>query len=257
MLVIKRKALKFYMKRVLKKERVYDSEECSLKHLLIKNKKSNVLLVVFSGFPADDKKATYNYVLKFRKLKCNKLFILDDVGDDPRGTYYLGEGRNLFIDRAVNQLIDRTASKLNVSKDNIITAGSSKGGYASLYFAYKYNYGAAIAGAPQILLGDYLSHRARRNIMTYISGNDEQDDVDYLNRLLLDVIKNSKAKPKTYIHVSKNEHHYEGHVKHLTKKLHKINHSFDLDLGNYMHHGEVGKHYSHYAIGIIQKITGG
>lgn len=252
MLAIKKRVLKIYMNKVLKKERVYVNKECSVKHLLIRNNKSDKLLVVFSGFPEANKSASYNYVLKFRDLQCNKLFILDDTLGDPRGIYYLGKDRNLFIQRAIGQLIENVSEELNVTKSNIITSGSSKGGYAALYFSYKYNYGTAIVGAPQVLLGNYLNHELRSNILNYIAGGVNQEDVEYLNSVLLDTIKESESSPETYIHVSKNEHHYEGHVKHLTKLLEELGRNYDLDLGTYKKHGDVGIYFSPYARSIIQ-----
>lgn len=245
------------MNNQLKREKIY-SGECQLKYLLIEHEGSKELLVVFSGFPAENETAKYNYVLQLRDLKCNRLYILDDVGSDPRGTYYLGENKNLFIERTVTELIDKVSSELGVSKKDISTTGSSKGGFASLYYAFKNGYGTAIAGAPQILLGEYLSFHARRNIMTYISGNDNEEDVDYLNGLLTDVILNSDYAPNIYIHVSKNEPHYEDHFKPLVHLLDKKGYKYDVDLATYTDHGQVGSHLPLYVKRVLSnKLAGG
>lgn len=244
---------KSYMKHALKKEKVFKESECDVKYLLMENNSSDKLVIVFSGFPPENETARYNYVLKLRDIKCNKLFILDDAGSDPRGTYYLGENKDFFIERSVKALIDKVSRDLNIAKEDIVTFGSSKGGYASLYYSFKYGYGTAIAGAPQVLLGDYLSFHARRNIMKYISGNDTADDIKFLNELLLDVIKRSEKSPDVYLHVSKNEHHYKDHVIHLTELLDKRKIQYDLDLESYKTHGEVGRFLAPYARSVIQK----
>ena len=68
-----------------------------LKYVLIRNKKSNELIVSFSGFPGEGKKAKYNYTKALKRVKKNKLFILDDFGYQSAGSYYLGENRRLFF----------------------------------------------------------------------------------------------------------------------------------------------------------------
>lgn len=254
---VRKLILTSYMNRVLKKENVYKNKECSLKYLFIEKKKSDRLLVVFSGFPPEGKKGVYNYVLKFRDLNCNKLYILDDFGNDGKGSYYLGENKNMFIERAVSELIDFVAHGAKIQKDKIMTAGSSKGGYAALYFAFKYGYGTALSGAPQVLLGNYLSHPANSNVMSYICGDIKIDDINYLNRVLLDVIKDSEHSPALYLHVSANEHHYKDHMIPLIELLDSKGIKRILDLATYDHHGEVGRHFPMFARNMIQrKLTG-
>lgn len=236
-----------YMKTVLKKEKELTIEGCSLKYLFIKKKKSNRLLVVFSGFPPENKKGGYNYVLKFRELKCNKLYILDDFGNDFRGSYYLGENKDFFIERAVSQLVEKISFENGIGKQNITTAGTSKGGYAALYFAFKNNYGKVISGAPQILLGNYLIYPPHQNILSYITGGKREEDVAFLNDVLLDVIKSSELSPKLYLHVSKNDHHYEDHMIPLLNLLNQKGYNYNLDLAEYENHGDVGRHFPAYA----------
>lgn len=52
-------------------------------------------------------------------------------------------------------------AKYQVKLNNVITVGSSKGGYAALYYALKYGFGHAIAGGPQVKLGDFYTIKAR------------------------------------------------------------------------------------------------
>ena len=240
------------MKSVLSKEETFDNGECEIKHLFLKKNNSSKLLVVFSGFPPAGKKRSYNYVLKFRDLECNKLYILDEFGADERGSYYLGKDKDFFITKAVSQLIEQVASKHNISKNDIITAGSSKGGYASLYYAFKNGYGATVVGAPQTLLGDYLAHPVHRDILQYIAGGESSKDIEYLNNVLFDIVKSSEKIPNVYLNVSTGDHHYLSHVVPLTNLLEQSQIKYRLDLDEYEEHGDVGKYFPTFAQIIIK-----
>lgn len=248
---IKKKISKTYMKNKLKNEKTFETDECSLKYLLMKKRKSEKLLVVFSGFPAENQQPAYNYVLKFKSIGCNKLFILDDFGNDSRGSYYLGKNKDFFIERSVFELIEKVRKSKGIDKENVITLGSSKGGFASLFFAFKYGYGTTISGAPQYALGDYLSLPIHTPIMKYITGGESEDDISFLNNCLAEKIEKNSTRPNVFIHVSKNEHHYENHVIPLTEKLKGLGYPYQLDLGNYLNHGDVGKHFPLYVKKVI------
>ncbi|MDK8210807.1 hypothetical protein QP741_24980, partial [Bacillus subtilis] len=73
-------------------------------------------------------------------------------------------------------------SKHGFTHKNVMTVGSSKGGYAALYYGIKYHFGQVIAGAPQSKLGDFLIDQAEHvNIAEYISGSDNVNK-EYLNQ---------------------------------------------------------------------------
>ena len=240
---------------ILRREYIFINKECNLKYLFIKKKRSNRMMIIFSGFPAKDQKSVYNYVLKFRDLRCNKLYILDDFGSDSRGSYYLGKNKNFFIERAVTQLIEKISNENKIPKENIMTVGSSKGGFAALYFAFKNGYGATISGAPQILLGNYLSLPIHLDILNYITGGIDENEVECLNKILLNLIYSSTVCPDLYLHVSEKEHHYEGHILHLLKALDSKNFKYNLDLADYEIHGEVSKYFPEYARKSFQDLT--
>lgn len=251
---LKKEAMKIFMRNQLKNEKIFTDGDSQLKYLFVKNKKSDKLLVVFSGFPAEGKQPSYNYVLKFKNLECNKLYILDDFGNDTRGSYYLGKSKDFFIDRAVFQLIEDIRKSNGIEKRKVITSGSSKGGYAALYYAFKYGYGVSIAGAPQYLLGDYLAPQYHEKILEYISGGTSEEDVKFLNDVLADEIERSEKTPKVFIHVSKNEHHYKDHVVPLVNQLKKLGITYDLNLGEYTNHSEVGNYFASYAINSVKSL---
>lgn len=95
-----------------------------LKYLFKQKKESDDLMVVFSGFPGDDT-AKYNYVRNLSSVSCNQLFILDDFGWKKKGSYYLGEDGNFYVEKMVLELIQKLKDQYKISR--IITAGSSKG----------------------------------------------------------------------------------------------------------------------------------
>ena len=72
------------------------------------------------------------------------------------------------LSEAINKFILMFAGMLNVSRDNIILAGGSKGGTAVLYYAFKFGYKHAISIVPQFSkLADFLLSNLKVWHMTY------------------------------------------------------------------------------------------
>lgn len=237
-----------FIKRVLKDEREFkvgdDSER--IKYVLQENKNSDQLLVVFSGFPSEGKPPVYNYLWPFRNLKCNKLYILDDFGDDYRGTFYLGTNEDWFLVDEITNLISYIKKRLEVKNENITLTGSSKGGYASLYYAIKDNYGSVIVGEPQVLLGDYLTIVPEHlPVFANIMGEYSDEKKNKLNASLLDVVEQSNEFPyKIQILCGKgNKYYLNNHIKHLTDALDRKGVSYQLKLGDFSSHSQIGQHY--------------
>jgi len=247
------RGLRAYVKYALRNEREFVSDNTKIKYLYFEAKTSNRLLVLFSAFPAKAQKPTYSYLTKYTRLKINKLYILDDFGHDGRGAYYLGKNREYFIEKAVFELIENIRKSSNIERSNIITTGSSKGGWASLFFTLKYGYGATISGSPQYLLGEFLSRDIYVNIMRYISGAVSDNDRMFLNNLMIKEIDKNSIRPKIYIHFSPYEYHYKDQIIPLIKKLKELNYSYELDLSKYKTHNEVGKSFPGYVKKIINR----
>jgi len=209
--------------------------------------------VVFSGFPGKGKPPCYNYVLKFSKLRCNKLYILDNFGFDSRGSYYLGRNRDFYVARAVTQLIEKIASECKIDNDNIITAGTSKGGFASLYFAISNKFGASIAGEPQIMLGDYLSFDVHIDILEFICGKVNDSNLKFLNNVIFEEINKAVRFPRLYLHFGKGGYHYDNHWLPLKDKLDQKGIEYSIDFGKYQSHEDVGTHFHLFAINSINK----
>lgn len=108
-------------------ERCYLYKEHKIKYIY-KNNKSDLLCVVFAGFPNLGKYPVYNYVRTlWKKKKVNYLFILDDMVNIPTGgSYYLGCSGNYWGIDAIPAMLHYFKAKS--SSKRIVTAGSSKGG---------------------------------------------------------------------------------------------------------------------------------
>lgn len=175
---------------------------------------NNKLVIVFSAFPTKNSKPRYNYMNTIEGLDTNKLFILDDFGC--RASYYLCENRDYKIERSVKALIDYIVDQYKI--DHIISAGSSKGGYAALYYGIKYGFNEVIAASPQYFVGDYVNKFATE-VAAFMAGGTKEEDVKYLNDILPNTIINTPHSPTIFIHVGSGESHYKLHVKPMVELL--------------------------------------
>lgn len=213
---------------------------------------SNYLIVGFQGI---SRTPSYNYVRSLKDVSASRLYIKDDYGSDldTQSSYYLGENKKFDISDKVIQLIEKTRKSLRVSKENVICVGSSKGGYAALYFSYKGKYGHAVVGGPQVLLGDYLSsgrldedkpNSILRPIFKHIAGEINESNKVWLNNILLDELKNSRHDPNVLIHVGKGEPHYKNHVLPFIEHSKGIElENIKINLGDYDKHEELVNHF--------------
>ncbi|MBC2370458.1 hypothetical protein HBP98_00405 [Listeria booriae] len=248
----KRIIIKIYMFYAMLFEKKYHGEKCELRYLLFKKRKTKRLLVIFSSYPGKGQKARYNYVIKFSRLRTSRLYILDNFGPGEKGAYYLGENLDFYIEQDVYRLIESVRADLGVEKKHVVTCGSSKGGYAAIYFEGKYNYGASIAGAPQILLGDYLGIKEHQGIFRFIAGNYDEANREYLNNLLLQAVLAKKSANHISIHVSDQEGMYADHVKPFLSFTEQHDIALSLQLGTYTKHSLVGLYFPSFAIQAFQ-----
>lgn len=213
------------------------------------------LLVVFSAM-APTYKFVYNYMRSLEEIKANKLFILDDFGD--QGSYYIGHQRDFAIETAVSSLIQYIMSKNGILNQNVISIGSSKGGYAALLFGLKYHFGHVIAGAPQTKLGHFLINQAgHQNIAEYISGNAEDADRYYLDNILYQLLSQPiDVSPKINILIGNKDHHYKNHVIPLYDALMEKGFNVALEVKNGSTHEDVRTQFPPYLIHHIKTIFG-
>ena len=240
--------------RIKKNESVFSHNGYELKYYFEKCLSSNDLLVVFSGFPGKGRPAAYNMVSTFNSLRINKLFILDNFGYQHAGSYYLGESGSFFVRDLVLELLKE------FDFAHTIFCGSSKGGYAALYFGLLKEADIILAGAPQYYIGNYLvSQKDHIPILDSIAGGHSLDEVDKYNRLLPDIISsmNSVSKTKIFLHYSEQEHTYPLHIRPLLDDLVRFDYNVECDIESYTQHDEVSMYFPQFCkreiISIIKK----
>lgn len=245
---IKSKLLKSY---IIIKEKELSNNECNIKYIPIFNK-SDDLIIVFSGFSPVG--ARYNYVKTLFKIKTNKLFILDNFGENNMGSYYLGKNNSFSEEKITIELIEKVKKESNSKR--LIFIGSSKGGYAALYFGLKLKVDTIICGAPQYLLGDYLQKTKKINLIRYITGGDSVENIDKLNKILPNKINNVGAyKPKIFIHYSDLEHTYSEHIKFLVDDLKNKHFDITCDVHHYENHSDVAKYFPSFLHQCLKEIN--
>ncbi len=235
------------------KEKIYNDEK-DIYYLFCENKGSDKLIISFP-FMTDPGINRYAYVRKLKNIKAHKLFILDKF--DSQGCYLIGENKDLSVENSVISLIKYYLKIYNIKFENVIVHGSSKGGWISLYYGIKYGFGYVIAGAPQTRLGYFLvKHRylpSLKKIADFISGGHENEDMEYLDNLLFNILPN-KTSPNIYIHIGIDDYHYQDHIKPFLKVLDKLDIDYCLDIGKNETHNDISLSYPDYLLKILNSI---
>ncbi|WP_226581101.1 accessory Sec system protein Asp2 [Halobacillus litoralis] len=221
---------------------------------------SNHLIVTFSGFNGKEEHgepAYYNYVRQLEDTDCHRLFILDNYDGHP--CYYLGAESKLDYESSVISIISQVANGNSIPLENIILAGSSKGGTAAVYFGLKYNYGHIIAGGMQTKVGDYLyelSPYTRYVVLRLITGGYDSDARERLNNHYRELFLNFKGQSKISLHIGKGDHHYKNHLLPFTNILDDRGIDYSLDVGDYSEHSGLAKHFGPFLIKEVNSILG-
>lgn len=238
-------------------EKVFDST-CSLRYSFEKAtdpKYSDKLFVIFSAM-SPKYNFVFNYMKSLKEAPVNKLFILDDFGD--QGSYYLGNQRNHTIETGVASLIQYIMAKYGIVHKDVTTIGSSKGGYAALYFALKYYLGNVIAGGPQSKIGSFLIEQADHlNVANYIAGGSEEGDCHYLNQLIFQLLNQpNEVSPNINMMVGKRDHHYSNHVMPLYSILLEKGYKVDLEVKDGLTHNDLKIHFPFYLQEKVNEVLG-
>ena len=218
------------------------------------------MLVVFSACTRSGVSARYNYMRTLKNVKCNKLFILDDYGEDKRGGYYLGHYPEFEFEDATIHLIHCVMKLNKIEKSYYI--GSSKGAYAALNFGLKLNRdcggGDIILGAPQYYLGKYLSAPANKVTLESMLGSETNSKVaiNILDIRLSHIISKycEDYKKSIYLHYSNKEHTYQDHIKDMLADLKKYGYTVYEDVESYTDHGEVSLYYPQFLLKTLKRI---
>ena len=239
------------VEKVLSEKR-FSYNNVRLKYIYKKNKKSKVLIVVFSACTRKGIKARYNYMRTLKKIEDNKLFILDDFGEDKRGAYYLGKNLDNSIEKACVKLIEKIMKEQKIEK--IICVGSSKGGWAAINIGLNFENVNFIIGAPQYLLGNYLKSPYLVKCREYVMGDIDDEKIEYLNQYLRKKIAMKINQSVFYLHYSNMEHTYEDHVKYLISDIKQYDYKLIEEKKDYKNHDEVALYFPDFLVNSINKI---
>jgi Accessory Sec system GspB-transporter len=89
------------------------------------------------------------------------LFLCDEYGPDRNGTYYTGEAGDLFVERAIRDLISEQMEALGHPAEDVLTMGSSMGATAALKFGLMLRVKGVVAISPHIDLDMCAERQAR------------------------------------------------------------------------------------------------
>lgn len=224
--------------------------------MLLKNRESDVLIIVFSSCTKVGVTAKYHYINTLKNISANKLYILDDKASDKRGGYYIGSNNEFEDEIIVKKLIDKCILETDAKK--IIYVGSSKGAYAALNFGLDRPNSIMIVGAPQYRLGTYLNNiEGDKATLKYIIGNQiKRQYIESLDYRLEMKIKNNiyNMTQKIYMHYSINEENYVEHIAPLINDLLSTKIFLKCDISEYDAHAEVGKYYPKFLIKVLNEV---
>lgn len=157
------------MNEIEKTEKTYEYNGIKIKYVYRDSQKQrDKLIIAFSAFASRDSKPLYNYMRILSQFDIPQLFILDEYGG--RGCYYLGQAPDFLVEQATSALIRYILKEKSIDRNNVMCIGSSKGGWAALYFAVKMKLGHAVVGEPQIFIGKYLEDVHDMDVPNYMRG---------------------------------------------------------------------------------------
>lgn len=220
--------------------------ENKVKYSYVSYENSKKLLVIFSSSASMENR--YNYVNTLIDVHENKLFLADEsLSDDKtKCSYFMGKNKELIFEDKIIEVIEKIADDKNISKKDICLIGSSKGGFASLYYAFKYNFGSCIVGSPTIQLGSqHKNNKFGLEVITHLTGDKKTSDIEWLDNLVYEQISNGN--PKIYYHAGKGESRYINQALPFFNELRKRKkENFEIDLADYESHNDVIHHYPAY-----------
>lgn len=230
-------------------------DDNNIRYRLFLNNNSKHLMV---GFQGNGTRPSYNYTGSLSSLDVNRLYILDYYSEETpnNGAYYLGKKRNLEYMNNVHLLIEKIKGNLDITNENVILIGTSKGGFAAILYALKFGYRHCVVGSPTIYLGNSLikESTSSRVYADFIAGGRTSDDIQWLNALIKTEISKAKA-CKINILIGDKERRYRNHVIPFLEDL-NINEKIDVDLEvrDFEQHSLIGRIFPDYALKKISSI---
>lgn len=226
---------------IRRREAVYEKDGRRLKYLYIEGRRRDRLLVVFSAFPGPRGTAGYNMVATFSGIDACRLYILDDFGDKARGSYYLSENGDFYVASLVDDLLSQYMPR---GGGTTFFMGSSKGGYAALYFGIRHGADFVVSGAPQYYVGSYLLADGQEQILAAMAGDIEKETIARYDRLLFEQIAAPRdKKPLVVLHYSEEEPTYDAHIKYMLSDLREHGYTVRTDTEIYTEHSDVSRFF--------------
>lgn len=216
---------------------------------------SDKLLIVFSAMsPSYNSK--FNYYTLLKDVESNILFIRDSIGE--YGNYYSTINKNYHYETEVISLILNHQNMYSINNDNVVLLGSSKGGYAALYFGMKYGFKNVISGGPQFLVGDFVLEQANHNDVGKISsGGIDSGDKRFLNHLMININPLLKDFSNYYICIGTKDHHLNNHVKPLLEYLNSMNiTNINVKYVENARHSDLKYFFKEYIYLVLNKLFG-
>lgn len=252
---------KIYRKVVLPVEIIEHTYNSNLpiKYVFSEGKgNKDYLVVVFSAFSRenDEIKHRFNYIRSLNHIDCHRLFILDNYG--PRGCYYLGANMDFEVETSVSSLISYFTGKYGISQKNVITAGSSKGGSAALYFGLKYYYGHVIAGAPQTKIAHYVL-RSAKDTAAYMFGESHPsgEAIQKLDQIIFEQL-NKEIGSKVYLLSSEHDSQFPIHVRPFLDLLKQKQINSHIEINNDIkNHSQIAQHFPYFLQKILYQLIYG
>ncbi|WP_414052822.1 hypothetical protein [Macrococcus animalis] len=245
------------IKQLIKeKENTYQGKQHNIKYMFLPENNSPYLIVVLSGFngrEAHREDAKFNYIKTLINTKCNKLYIMDEVDNVP--TYYYGTGSQPSYLKDSASLIREIMVHNNIKKEQLIIAGSSKGGTGAILIGNELKAGYIIAGAPQYFPLEYLTEinaTARNLILNNILS--KESDFDKVQKEMKEKMLDLDDSTQLYLHAGNQDLHYVKHLRPFMSMLTKRKKLYALDLQHYEGHQNLKYKFPVFLTRIIQEI---
>ncbi|WP_414054034.1 accessory Sec system protein Asp2 [Macrococcus equi] len=244
-------------KLIEEKEKIYPGDNHPIKYMFLPEEKSTYLIVVLSGFSGREayrENAKFNYIKTLLNIKCNKLYIMDEVNNIP--TYYYGTDSKSNYLEDCTKLIKETMNTYGIQEESLIIAGSSKGGTGAILIGNELGAGHIIAGAPQYFPLDYLNEineEARNLILNNILHDDE--DFEDVQKQMKEKMLNLDSNTKLYLHAGNQDLHYVKHLRPYMSMLTKRKKLYALDLQHYEGHQNLKYKFPKFLVRTVSEIT--
>ena len=224
--------------KVLTDQRIFRYDDINIKYMYKPRTESDILVIVFSACTRPGLSARYNYVKTLEGIPINRLFILDDFGEDGRGSYYLGNMPDFKEQKGTLALINKVIAETNPTK--LLFCGSCKGGYAALNFGSRYKDSIMIVGEPTYRIA--TEFRLDEGLIRYWVGEATKEKIDYMDNYLTNMLKSNCfiESQKLFLFFSDRDEYYERHTKPLVQDLKKFGYKIQIETGQFEQHADLG-----------------